>query len=50
MNNQSGINTIILIIILVLLVAGGVWWYQTYGPGAPEEPSGLEVNIGSRGQ
>lgn len=49
MNNTSNVNTIILIAILVLLVAGGTWWYQTYGPGAPQE-EGLEINIGSRGE
>ena len=33
----------------MLLVGGGVWWFTTYGPGAPAEPNegGLEINIGA---
>ncbi len=43
--NNSGVNTILIVIVLVLLVGGGVWWYQTYGPGAPES-QGIEINLG----
>lgn len=47
MNNTSPVNTILLVVVLVLLVAGGVWWYQTYGPGAPAANSGgVQLNLG----
>ena len=38
-------NTILIVVVLVLIVGGGVWWYQTYGPGAPTQP-GIQVNLG----
>lgn len=44
--NTSPVNTILIVIVLALIVGGGVWWYQTYGPGAPEDTSGVQINIG----
>ena len=44
---SSNVNTILIVIVLVILVGGGVWWYQNYGPGAPqEEGSGIQINVG----
>lgn len=37
-------NTVLIVIVLLILVGGGVWWYQAYGPGAPQE-SGLQINF-----
>jgi hypothetical protein len=44
--HMSSVNTVLLVVVLVLLVGAGVWWYQTYGPGAPEQ-TGIQLNLGS---
>jgi hypothetical protein len=52
MNNNSGVNTILIVVILVLIVGFGVWYFKGNMMGAPaEEPdAGLEVNIGGEGE
>lgn len=44
---MTNTNTILLVVILVLLVGGGVYWYTKYGPGAPKQQSGLQINLGT---
>ena len=44
--NSSNVNTILIVAVLVILVGGGVWWYQTYGPGAPKDNNGVQLNLG----
>ena len=48
MEEKSGVNTLLLVVILLILVAGAVWWYKSYGVGAPagEPENGIEIDIG----
>lgn len=47
MNNNSGVNTILIVIILVLIVGFGVWYFKGNMMDAPAEESdaSLEVNL-----
>ena len=43
-SNNSGLNTTLLIIILLALVGGGVWYASTQMQ-APQEESGVNIEV-----
>lgn len=51
MNNNSGVNTILIVVVLVLIVGFGVWYFMNGMDTPAEEPeAGLEINIGTEGE
>ena len=45
MNNNSGVNTILLVVILVAIVGFGIWYFQGGMNESAEEEAGLNVNV-----
>lgn len=51
MNNNSGVNTILIVVVLVLIVGFGVWYFMGGMDTPAEEPdAALEINLGGEGE
>lgn len=45
MNNNSGLNTLLIVIVLILIVGFGVWYFNRGTAGAPAEEPDASLNL-----